>query len=72
MDACYRFAQRVIAVTILLLGFHSAGKTHGVIYRSLASLRKTLWRQRIISRTEKTSDLLKIVSALIDAVAVAA
>ena len=39
---------------------------------ALASLRRTLWRQRIISRTDKTSVPPKIISALIDVVALAA
>jgi len=39
---------------------------------ALASLRRTLWRQRIISRTEISTDQQKIISALIDVVAIAA
>lgn len=39
---------------------------------ALASLRRTLWRQRIITRSEKTSVKSKIMAALIDVVALAA
>jgi len=39
---------------------------------ALASLRKTLWRQRIISTTDKSSVLSKILTTLIDVVAAAA
>jgi len=39
---------------------------------ALTSLRRVLWRQRFISRSEKTSDSSKIISTLIEAVARAA
>jgi hypothetical protein len=39
---------------------------------ALASLRTRLWRQRILSRTEKASDQTKIIATLIEVVAAAA